>query len=47
VLQMPADNLCKKCEQEMKVLREEIISGTKYSIMKCGKCKHEIARAES
>ena len=41
------NTLCKKCEQEMKVLREEVIAGTNYNILKCEKCKHQVARAES
>ena len=44
---MNADNLCKKCKQEMEVLREEVIAGTKYKILKCERCKHQIARADS
>ena len=43
---MAEDNLCKKCKTEMKLLREELISGTKYKILKCEKCKHQVARAE-
>jgi|TARA_B100001964_G_C14213570_1_gene591623 hypothetical protein len=43
-----ADNdLCKKCRIEMKFLREEVIADTKYKILKCEKCKHQVARAES
>jgi len=44
---MNVDNLCNKCKQEMEILREEIVSGTKYKILKCEKCKHQIARADS
>ena len=44
---MNGDNYCKKCKVEMKVLEEKIIAGTKYNILKCEKCKHQIARAES
>jgi|TARA_B100001964_G_scaffold2977_1_gene3334 hypothetical protein len=44
---MPKDNLCKKCRKEMEFLREEIIAGTKYDILKCKKCQRQIARAES
>ncbi|MDP6600199.1 MAG: hypothetical protein QF798_02060 [Candidatus Woesearchaeota archaeon] len=44
---MVGDNYCKKCKIEMKLLREEIIVGSKYKILKCEKCKHEVARAES
>ena len=44
---MADDNLCKKCKQKMELLREEVIADTKYRILKCEKCKLEIARAES
>jgi|TARA_B100002003_G_C13854230_1_gene418556 hypothetical protein len=44
---MGGDNYCKKCKIEMELLREEIISGTKYNILKCKKCKLQIARVES
>ena len=44
---MGGDNYCKKCKKEMELLREEIISGTEYKILKCKKCKRQIARAES
>ena len=44
---MMGDNYCKKCKIEMKLLREEIVSGTKYNVLKCEKCKHQVARAES
>jgi DNA-directed RNA polymerase subunit RPC12/RpoP len=44
---MSGDNFCSKCKIEMKLLREEIISGTKYKILKCEKCNHQIARAET
>ena len=44
---MPTDTLCKKCKKEMKQIREEIIAGTKYHILICEKCKHQVARAES
>lgn len=44
---MSQDNLCKKCKNEMEILREEIVAGTKYNILKCEKCKQQIARAES
>jgi hypothetical protein len=40
-------NWCRKCKGEMKVLREELIKGGKYKILKCGKCKHQVARLES
>ena len=44
---MAEDNLCKKCKQEMKLLREQIIADTKYRILKCEKCNVQVARAES
>ena len=44
---MPEDSICKKCKKEMKLLEEKIIAGTKYKILKCGKCYHKVARAET
>ena len=44
---MTVDALCEKCKVEMKLLEEKIVSGTKYKILKCEKCKHQIARADS
>lgn len=44
---MSVDTYCKKCKIEMKLLREEIIAGTKYRVLKCENCKHQVARAES
>jgi len=44
---MPEENVCEKCNQEMLLLRERIISGTKYKILKCGKCRHQVARLQS
>jgi len=44
---MPENNLCENCKIEMGLLREEDIRGTKYKILKCEKCNHQIARAES
>ena len=44
---MPQDNYCKKCKREMAVIREESIADTRYKILKCGKCKTVIARAEN
>ena len=44
---MTESNICKKCGQEMELLREEAIAGTKYKILKCGKCKKQIARAQN
>ena len=41
------NTLCEKCKQEMEVLREEVIARTNYKILKCGKCKIQVARAES
>jgi len=43
---MTYDNLCKKCKVEMKLLEEKIIADTKYRILKCEKCKHQVARTE-
>jgi len=44
---MSEDNTCNKCKTEMELIREDNIKGTKYKILKCEKCKHQIARAES
>jgi len=44
---MPENNLCENCKIEMELLRVDDIKGTKYNILKCEKCKHQIARAES
>ena len=44
---MNEDNYCKKCKVEMKVLEEKIILGTRYKVLKCEECKHQIARADS
>lgn len=44
---MGMDNYCRKCKIEMEFLREEIVAGTKYQILKCGKCRHQVARPES
>lgn len=44
---MNEDNYCKKCKVEMKVLEEKIISGTRYKVLKCEECKHQIARTDS
>lgn len=44
---MVGDNYCKKCKKEMELLREEIIAGTKYNILKCKECKHQVARPEN
>jgi len=44
---MPEDNVCKNCKIEMELLREDNINGTIYKILKCKKCKHQIARADS
>lgn len=41
------DDTCKKCKKEMNLLREEIIAGTEYRILKCEKCNLQIARVES
>ena len=38
------DITCKKCKQEMKVLRQETVAETDYTILKCDKCKHQVAR---
>lgn len=43
---MAEGNLCNICKQEMNILREQIVAGTKYKILKCEKCEHEVARAE-
>ena len=37
---------CNKCKNEMKLLREEVISDTEYRILICEKCKTQIARTE-
>ena len=44
---MADTNICEKCKKEMQVLREQVIADTKYKILKCEKCKHQVARAES
>lgn len=44
---MPENNLCMNCKTEMELIREDDIKGTIYKIMKCKKCKHQIARKES
>ncbi|MBW2975944.1 hypothetical protein KY347_00700 [Candidatus Woesearchaeota archaeon] len=44
---MPTNDLCRKCKIEMGVVREQVIAGTKYRILKCEKCRHEVARAEN
>ena len=44
---MLQDNLCKKCNKEMKLLREEEIADTEYKILKCEKCNNQVARAQS
>ena len=43
---MADENTCKKCKQEMKEIREEVIADTNYRILKCEKCKFQVARAE-
>jgi len=43
---MAVDTLCEKCKVEMKLLEEKIIADTKYEILRCEKCKHQVARAE-
>ena len=40
------EDSCKKCKQKMELLREEVIADTKYRILKCEKCKSQIARTE-
>ena len=44
---MAEDNICKKCRQEMELLRDEIIADTKYKILKCQKCRKQVARAQN
>ena len=44
---MSVDDYCKKCKVEMELIREQVVAGTKYKVLKCEKCKHEVARAES
>ena len=44
---MNVETLCKKCNVEMEVLREETIADTQYQILKCEKCKHQVARADT
>ena len=43
---MAQDNYCKKCRREMAALREDVVADTKYKILKCEKCKNEVARAQ-
>ena len=44
---MTEDKTCKKCKIDMEVVRKEEIKGTTYQILKCDKCKIQIARPES
>jgi len=44
---MSENNLCNRCKREMDLIREDIIKGTKYRLLKCKKCNRQIARAES
>ncbi len=43
---MPENDLCRNCKAEMKFIRNEIVAGTKYKILKCEKCRQQVARAE-
>ena len=43
---MTEDNFCKDCKIEMDLIREDNIQGTIYKILKCDKCKVQIARSE-
>jgi len=44
---MAEDKVCKKCKVDMELVRKEEVKGTKYQILKCDKCKCQIARAEN
>jgi len=37
---------CNKCKKDMKLLREQVVSGTKYNIYICEKCNTQIAKSE-
>ena len=38
-------NMCERCKGKLVKVATEIISNSKYSILKCEKCKHTIARS--
>ncbi len=44
---MPENESCRNCNTEMRFIRKEIVAGTKYKILKCEKCKQQVARAET
>jgi len=41
---MAEDTTCKKCKGQMELVREEIVADTNYKILKCEKCKNQVAR---
>ena len=42
-----AENSCKNCKSEMKLVEERIIAGTKYRMFKCEKCNVQVAKSQS
>lgn len=41
-----AENTCKNCKSEMKIVGEKIITGTKYKMFKCEKCNIRVAKSQ-
>ncbi|GEM_PF-1397344 len=37
---------CSLCGGDLIKVREEVVSGTKYFILKCEKCGHEVAKTK-
>jgi len=42
---MTGKNKCEICGGKLVKIRDEIISDTRYIILKCEKCHHEVARS--
>ena len=38
---------CNMCKEDMELVKEQIVAGTKYRIYKCKKCNREVAKSES
>ena len=38
---------CPLCKNEMELIETKIVADTKYKVLKCKKCHHQIARRES
>lgn len=38
---------CPLCKSEMEIIETKIVANTKYKILKCKKCHHQIAKNES